>query len=135
MTQTNMISFKNTHVNENNSYNKPFTIRIEQIFKCSLKQRQLIKIKYYLSSEKRQALLSLKAQKTQDDSWFYCKQVQEMALRTLPETVVYQVQVDKGEVLRHIWIDFQIYISIVLKINFCTLLFIAVLFVVNLEPQ
>ena len=39
MTQTNMISFKNTHVNENNSYNKPFTIRIEQIFKCSLKQR------------------------------------------------------------------------------------------------
>ena len=41
-----------------------------------------------LSSEKLQALLlSLKAQKTQDDSWFYCKQVQEMHLRTLPETV------------------------------------------------
>ena len=53
-----------------------------------------------LSSEKLQALLlSLKAQKTQDDSWFYCKQVQEMPLRTLPETVVYQGQVDKGEVL------------------------------------
>ena len=43
-----------------------------------------------LSSEKLQALLSsLKAQKTQDDSWFYCKQVQEMHLRTLPETVIY----------------------------------------------
>ena len=56
-----------------------------------------------LSSEKLQALLlSLKEQKTQDDSWFYCKQVQEMPLRTLPETVVCQGQVDKGEVLpRH----------------------------------
>ena len=56
-----------------------------------------------LSSEKLQALLlSLKEPKTQDDSWFYCKQVQEMPLRTLPETVVYQGQVDKGEVLpRH----------------------------------
>ena len=56
-----------------------------------------------LSSEKLQALLlSLKEQKTQDDSWFYCKQVQEMPLRTLPETVVYQGQVDKGKVLaRH----------------------------------
>ena len=52
-----------------------------------------------LSSEKLQALLSLKAQKTQDDSWFYCMQIQEMPLRTLPETVVYQGQVDKGEVL------------------------------------
>ena len=42
-----------------------------------------------LSSEKLQALLlSLKAQKTQDDSWFYYKQVQEMHLRTLPETAV-----------------------------------------------
>ena len=54
-------------------------------------------------SEKLQALLlSLKAQKTQDDSWFYCKQVQEMHLRTLPETVVYQDHLDKREVLpRH----------------------------------
>ena len=33
---------------------------------------------------------------------FYCKQVQEMPLRTLPGTVVYRGQVDKGEVLsRH----------------------------------
>ena len=58
-----------------------------------------------LSSEKLQALLlSLKEQKTQDDSWFYCKQVQEMPLRTeMPlGTVVYRGQVDKGEVLsRH----------------------------------
>ena len=56
-----------------------------------------------LSSEKLQALLlSLKEQKTQDDSWFYCKQVQKMPLRTPPEKVVYQGQVDKGEVLpRH----------------------------------
>ena len=30
MTQKNMISFKQTHANETNSYNKPFTIRIEQ---------------------------------------------------------------------------------------------------------
>ena len=56
-----------------------------------------------LSSEKLQALLlSLKEQKTQDNSWFYCKQVQEMPLRTLPETVVYQGQVHTGEILpRH----------------------------------
>ena len=56
-----------------------------------------------LPSEKLQALLlSLKAQKAQDDSWFYCKQVQEMHQRTLPEAVVYQGHVDKREVLpRH----------------------------------
>ena len=56
-----------------------------------------------LTSEKLQALLlSLKEQKTQDNSWFYCKQVQDMSLSTLPETAVYQGQVDKGEVLpRH----------------------------------
>ena len=53
-----------------------------------------------LSSEKLQALLlSLKEQKPQDNSWSYCKQVQEMPLRKLPKTVVYQGQVDKGEVL------------------------------------
>ena len=53
-----------------------------------------------LSSEKLQTLwLSLKAQRTQDDSWFYCKQVQEMPPRTLPKTVVYQDHVDKGEAL------------------------------------
>ena len=44
-----------------------------------------------LSSEKLQALLlTLKEQKTEDDSWFYFKQVQEMPLRTLPEAFVYQ---------------------------------------------
>ena len=96
-TQTKKISFKKAHINENNSYNKPFTIQIEQIFRCSLKttayQNQT------LFSVKFQALLSLKAQ---DDSWFYCMQIQEMPLRTLPETVVYQGQVDKGEVMsRH----------------------------------
>ena len=48
------------------------------------------------------SVLSLKEQITQDNSWFYYKQVQEMPLRTLTETVVYQGQVDKGEVLpRH----------------------------------
>ena len=36
-----------------------------------------------LSSEKLQALLlSLKEKKTEDDSWFYYKQVQEVPLRT-----------------------------------------------------
>ena len=44
-------------------------------------------------------MLSLKEQKTQDNSWSHCKQVQEMPLCTLPETVVYQGQVGKGEVL------------------------------------
>ena len=39
-----------------------------------------------LSSEKLQALLLLlKEQETQDDSCFYCKQVQEMPLRKLPD--------------------------------------------------
>ena len=37
MTETNMISFKQIHANGNNSYNKPFTIRIEHLFSCSLK--------------------------------------------------------------------------------------------------
>ena len=56
-----------------------------------------------LSSEKLQAmLLSLKTNKTQDDSWLYCKQIQEMPLRTLPEKLVYRSQGDKVEVLlRH----------------------------------
>ena len=101
-TQTKKISFKKAHVNENNSYNKPFTIQLEQIFRCSLKttayQNQT------LFSVKLQALLSLNAQKTQDGSWFYCMQIQEMPLRALPEAVVYrgQAQVDGGEVIsRH----------------------------------
>ena len=34
-----------------------------------------------------------------DDSWFYCKQVQETPLRTLLEAVLYQGQGNKGEVL------------------------------------
>ena len=51
-----------------------------------------------LYSKKLQALLlSLKEQKTQDNSWFYFKQVQEMPLRTLPETVVFRGQADTGE--------------------------------------
>ena len=62
------------------------------------------------SSEKLQTLLlSLKAQRTQDDSWFYCKQVQEMPPRTLPKTVVYQGKVDKGEALsRHRYKEMRI---------------------------
>ena len=44
-------------------------------------------------------LLSLKAEKTEDDSWFYYKEVQEMALRTLPEAAVYQGQGEMGEAL------------------------------------
>ena len=69
--------------NGNNSNNNSVTIRIEQIFRCSLKTRKLYIENQTLSSEKLQALLlSLKAQKTQDDSWFYCKQLQEMHLRT-----------------------------------------------------
>ena len=55
------------------------------------------------SSEKLQALLlSLKAQKMQNDSWFYCKQVQEMPLRTLPEAVLYQGQGDNWEILQRL---------------------------------
>ena len=96
--------------NGNNSNNKSFTIRIEQIFRCSLKTRKLYIENQTLSSEKLQALLlSLKAQKTQDDSWFYCKQLQEMHLRTLPETAVYQGHVDKREVLpRHLYKETKI---------------------------
>ena len=55
------------------------------------------------SSEKLQALLlSLKAQKMQNDSWFYCKQVQEMPLRILPEAVLYQGQGDNWEILQRL---------------------------------
>ena len=60
-----------------------------------------------LSSEKPEALLlSFKAQKPQSDfiavgfsSWFYCKDVQEMSLRVLPQAVVYQGKGGKREVL------------------------------------
>ena len=41
----------------------------------------------------------LKRKKTEDYSWFYCKQVQEMPQRTLPEAVLYQGQGEKWEVL------------------------------------
>ena len=44
-------------------------------------------------------MLSFKAQKTQSDSWFYCKDVQEMTLRVLPQAVVYQGKGGKREVL------------------------------------
>ena len=48
------------------------------------------------------SVVTLKVQRTQDDSWFYCKQVQEMPPRTLPKTVVHKDQVNKGEALsRH----------------------------------
>ena len=94
-----MVSFKQRHANGNNAYNKPFTIRIEQIFRCFLK---ITAYHNFIFRETPGLLLSLKEQKTQDDSWFYCKQVQKMPLRTPPEKVVYQGQVDKGEVLpRH----------------------------------
>ena len=63
VTQTNMISFKQTNANRNNSYNKPFTIRIGQIFICSLKTTLLIKIKHYL--QKNSQLIRRK--KTQDN--------------------------------------------------------------------
>ena len=53
-----------------------------------------------LSSEKLQALfLYLKAQKLQDNISFYCKEVQKMPLRTLPEAVLYLGQGHKGEIL------------------------------------
>ena len=53
------------------------------------------------SSDKLQALLlSFKVQKIRDDSWFYCKQVQEMPVcTTLREAVLYQGQGNLGEVL------------------------------------
>ena len=51
------------------------------------------------SAELQTLLLSLKAQRTQDDSWFYCQQVQEIPHRSLPKTVLYQDHVDKGEAL------------------------------------
>ena len=98
MTQTNMISFKKTYANGNNSYNKPFTIRIGQIFICSLKTTLLIKIKHYLQKNSK----LIRRKKTQDDGWSYCKQLQEMLVRTLPKTAVYQGQVNKGRVMpRH----------------------------------
>ena len=65
-----------------------------------------------LSSEKLLAmLLSFKAQKTQNDSWFYCKQVQEMPLRTLPEAAIYQGQGGEAEVLpRHRYKETRIFL-------------------------
>ena len=53
-----------------------------------------------MSSEKLQAVfLYLKVQKLQDNILFYCKEVQKMPLRTLPEAVLYLGQGHKGEIL------------------------------------
>ena len=83
-----MMSFKQTKANGNDSCNKPFPIRIEQIFRSSLKATWFIKIKHYLRRNSKLCGYHLKNKKTQDDSGFYCKQVQEMPLLILPETVV-----------------------------------------------
>ena len=63
MTQTNMISFKQAHANEKNSCNNPFIIRIEQIFRCSLKTTQLIKIKHYLQRNSKLCCYHLRSKK------------------------------------------------------------------------
>ena len=71
---------------------------------CELNKYSGVPWKQLSLSKSQALLLSLKEQKMQDDGWFYCKQVQEMPLRTeMPlGTVVYRGQVDKGEVLsRH----------------------------------
>ena len=181
MTQANMISFKQTHANGNNSYNRSFTIRIEQIFWCFYKTQTtqlFMKIKHYLQRNSKLCCYHLKCKKhrmivgfttnkcrsshqrgsvrkgdlgnfakfrgkhlcqslffnkvaglkpsislkkrsgtgvsckfceisknnffTQNTSGRLLLQVQEMYLRTLPETVVYQGHLDKREVLpRH----------------------------------
>ena len=94
--QTNM-QMKITHVINHSQY------ELNKYLGVPWKQHSLSKLT--LSSEKLQALLlSLKAQKTLDDSWFHCKVVQKMPLSTLPGTVdniwrVYRGQDDKGGVL------------------------------------
>ena len=52
---------------------------------------------HHLQRNSKLCCYHLKSKQTQDDSWFYRKQGQEMPLLTLPETVVYQGQVDKGK--------------------------------------
>ena len=92
------MQIKITHVMKNHSQ-----YELNKYSGVPWKQHCLSKLT--LSSEKPQALLlSLKAQKTQDDSWFHCKVVQKMPLSTLPGTVdniwrVYRGQDDKGGVL------------------------------------
>ena len=75
------MQIKITHVMKNHSQ-----YELNKYSGVPWKQHCLSKLT--LSSEKPQALLlSLKAQKTQDDSWFHCKVVQKMPLSTLPGTV------------------------------------------------
>ena len=64
-----------------------------------MKTTRIIKINYSLQRNFRLCCYPLKRKKTEDYSWFYCKQVQEMSQRTLPEAVLHQGQGDKGEVL------------------------------------
>ena len=51
----------------------------------------------YLQGNPRLCCYHLKHKKTQGDSWFYCRQIQEMLLCKLPQAVAYQGQGDKGE--------------------------------------
>ena len=66
MTQANMISFKQTHANGNNSYNRSFTIRIKQIFWCFYKTQTtqlFMKIKHYLQRNSKLCCYHLKCKK------------------------------------------------------------------------
>ena len=49
---------------------------------CELNKYSSVPWKQHSLSKSQALLLSLKEQKMQDDGWFYCKQVQEMPLRT-----------------------------------------------------
>ena len=96
MTQTNIL-FKKTHVNENNSYNRPFTIRIEQIFRCSLKATQFIKIKHHLQKNSKPCY-HLKRKKLRTIVGFIASRYKK-CLYVHYRKVVYQGQVGKGKVL------------------------------------
>ena len=49
-----------TNANGNNTYNKPFTIRIDQIFSCFLKITELIKMKHYLQRNSKSVVIKKK---------------------------------------------------------------------------
>ena len=83
-----------THANGNN-----MEIGLKKYSGVPLKQNSLSKSNIIFRETPGLYHLHLKRKKTQDDSWFYYKQVSEMLLLTLLEAVVYQGQHDKGELL------------------------------------
>ena len=120
MTQKNMISFKQTHANENNSSNNPFTIRIEQIFRCSLETTQLIKIKHYLQRNSKLCWYHLRSNKCRMIVGFIASKYKKCLYvqKCLYEQLYIEVKLTRGKYCQDIVIKKREFCLLILLIYF-----------------